>query len=77
LRDLFPKNRTNHKTRKEPANQKWIHICAKLREIRTKLLGAVAQTDYTGDFVKCPAATQASFEQPDPGAPLLDLAKSI
>lgn len=33
------------------------HIRAKLRN---KLLGAVAQTDYIGDFMTGPATTQAT-----------------
>ena len=53
---------TNHKARKKLANQKWVQRCMyPCRGYQNKLLGAVAQTDYTGNFVTHPGATQAKF----------------
>ena len=52
---------TNHKARKKLANQNWIHrsMYPIHAGYQNKLLGAVAQTDYTGDFATRQAATQA------------------
>ena len=50
---------TNHRARKELANQKWIHRSVYPCGISEQALGAVAQTDSTGDLVTRPAATQA------------------
>ena len=51
---------TNHKARKKLANQKWIQRSVYPCGISQPRLGVVSQTDYAGNFVTCPAATQAT-----------------